>query len=130
VAAIAHGALVLEPAQRFQTTAAMLDAMRPLLPQGLAMHEVMLAPMPKEYRTRIEPRLVINATGVPVVTASRGLRSVMPAYSSRPRRTGATLVLGGLSAIALAAGALFVLPHLRAEAPVAATPETASAPTA
>jgi serine/threonine-protein kinase len=44
VVSLVHGALELDPAQRFPSAAAMLDAIRPLLPGGWSLDEGMLAP--------------------------------------------------------------------------------------
>jgi eukaryotic-like serine/threonine-protein kinase len=44
VASVVHGALELDPAQRFPSATAMLDAIRPLLPGGWSLDEGMLAP--------------------------------------------------------------------------------------
>jgi serine/threonine-protein kinase len=43
VVAVVHGALELEPAQRFPSAAAMLDVIRPLLPGGWSLDEATLA---------------------------------------------------------------------------------------
>lgn len=44
VASVVHGALQLDPAQRFPSATAMLDAIRPLLLEGWSLDEGMLAP--------------------------------------------------------------------------------------
>ncbi|WP_437733469.1 serine/threonine-protein kinase [Sorangium sp. So ce1335] len=44
-AAVVHGALRLHPSERFPTAAAMLDAIRPLLPDGFALRQEHLVPV-------------------------------------------------------------------------------------
>ncbi|AUX41689.1 uncharacterized protein SOCE26_031110 [Sorangium cellulosum] len=56
VAAILHGALRISPDARFPSAAAMLDAIKPLLPGGWALREEMLAPLPEPARSVVAPR--------------------------------------------------------------------------
>ncbi|WP_437923013.1 protein kinase [Sorangium sp. So ce291] len=56
VARVVHGALALDPGARYPSAAAMLEAMRPLLPSGTALNPSMMAPAPGVNRpTASEP---------------------------------------------------------------------------
>jgi serine/threonine-protein kinase len=59
-----------EPTERYQTAAAMLDAIRPELPGGWVIHDAMLAPLPEAEKTRVAPRLH-TAPDAPPARASR-----------------------------------------------------------
>lgn len=50
IAKVVHGALELRPEARYPSAAAMLEAMRPLLPDGFALREDMLVPVHSERR--------------------------------------------------------------------------------
>ena len=56
IAAIAHGALRFNPAERYQTAAEMLDALRPLLGGGWIIDEAMLAPLGADERALVARR--------------------------------------------------------------------------
>lgn len=61
-AAVVHGALRLDPTERFATAAAMLDAIRPLLPDGFALREDLLVPVSAATRaTRAEKLATLDA---------------------------------------------------------------------
>jgi serine/threonine-protein kinase len=133
VAAIAHGALVLDPESRFQSAAAMLSAMMPLLAQGIAMNEVMLAPMPKEYRTLVQPRLQITATGAPVVsTTNRSGRASIP-DTAKARRVAVAVTLSTAALASLAGFGVWRMMARSADAqpsPSAIAPESPASATA
>jgi eukaryotic-like serine/threonine-protein kinase len=57
VAAIVHGALRLEPEDRFPSAAAMLAKILELLPGGLDLTEDMLAPLDDAERSHAAPTL-------------------------------------------------------------------------
>jgi eukaryotic-like serine/threonine-protein kinase len=50
VAKVVHGALGLKPSERYPSAAAMLEALLALLPDGFALREEMLVPVPEEQR--------------------------------------------------------------------------------
>ncbi|WP_438016040.1 protein kinase [Sorangium sp. So ce315] len=56
VAAVVHGALRLDAGERFPTAAAMLDAIRPLLPGGIALRDELLVPISPATRARVAAR--------------------------------------------------------------------------
>jgi eukaryotic-like serine/threonine-protein kinase len=56
VAAVVHGALRLSPYERYPNAAAMLDALRSLLPGGSALHETMLVPLTDVERAFVAPK--------------------------------------------------------------------------
>ncbi|AKT37480.1 uncharacterized protein CMC5_016210 [Chondromyces crocatus] len=57
LAAVVHGALQFDPAQRFQSAAEMFEAMRALLPERWALDAAMLAPPTEAVRQVVAPRL-------------------------------------------------------------------------
>ncbi|WP_437934282.1 serine/threonine protein kinase [Sorangium sp. So ce341] len=57
VAAVVHGALRLDTGERFPSAAAMLDAIRPLLPGGFALRDELLVPVGPATRARVAARL-------------------------------------------------------------------------
>ena len=57
VAAVVHGAMRLDPTERFQSAAEMLTALQALLPRGFAIAEQMLAALPEAERATIAPAL-------------------------------------------------------------------------
>jgi cytochrome c peroxidase len=59
VAAIVHGALRIPREDRFQSAEEMLDAIRPLLPGGFAIHDAMLVPQSDVDRAAVAPRLAV-----------------------------------------------------------------------
>ncbi|WP_437746995.1 serine/threonine-protein kinase [Sorangium sp. So ce1504] len=56
VAAVVHGAIGLDTGERFPTAAAMLDAIRPLLPGGFALRDGHLVPVSPETRAKVAER--------------------------------------------------------------------------
>ncbi len=72
VAAIAHRAMRFAPADRYQSADDMLDAIRPLLPQGWAIEESMFRPLADADRGQVQARLVTQ----PDAPVPRGARSV------------------------------------------------------
>jgi serine/threonine-protein kinase len=56
-AAVVHGALQLDAGDRFPTAAAMLDAIRPLLPDGWALRDELLVPVSAATRALIAAKL-------------------------------------------------------------------------
>jgi serine/threonine-protein kinase len=79
-AAVVHGALQIHPDDRWASAAAMLDAIRPLLPDGWELHAEMLGPVDEATRALVAPRppaipsSAITAGGRPAATAA----SVVP----------------------------------------------------
>ena len=65
IAAIVHGALLFDPAQRYQTAVEMLDAMRPLLPGGWGLSEPLFVPVSEAARQVIAPRFDVPALSGP-----------------------------------------------------------------
>jgi cytochrome c peroxidase len=63
VAAVVRRALQIHRADRFQSAAEMLDALRPLLAGGFAIHDAMLVPMTDAERAVVAPRLARGAQG-------------------------------------------------------------------
>jgi serine/threonine protein kinase len=67
---VVHGALGRKPEERYPSAAAMLEALRPLLPDGFALREEMLVPVSEEERTLALsqlsslPILVVRQAGV------------------------------------------------------------------
>jgi serine/threonine-protein kinase len=156
VAAIVHKALQLDPAQRYATGAAMLEAIKPLLPNGWDVHESMLRGVSTEERAYLAPRLQLTTTGgrirqplASAVTADSGqilgrtdiastlALSEMQA-SLRPRTSPSRLPLALAGVVVLggiAGGAAYKLTGeaaSRVETPAPAHAETAktAAPTA
>lgn len=112
-AAIVHGALTLDVGERFQTAQAMLDAIRPLLPNGYGLDETMFAPLSPEHRAYVAPRLAISVggarlqtTGVGAVTThgstSRGL-----SHTVAPKSSKAAPIAIGVVALAAVGGFAF-----------------------
>jgi eukaryotic-like serine/threonine-protein kinase len=79
VAAVVHGALRIQPSERWQTATAMLDAIRPLLPHGWRLREEMLAPIDDASRAVIAVRAPDLLT-----TTSNGGRAAAIAGSVPP----------------------------------------------
>lgn len=61
IAAVAHGALVIDVAARFQNMGEMLEPIRRLLPQGLNVRPDMLVPLTEQQRAYVAPRPVQSA---------------------------------------------------------------------
>ncbi|AGP38681.1 hypothetical protein SCE1572_31890 [Sorangium cellulosum So0157-2] len=57
VAAVVHGALRLDASERFPTAAAMLDVIRPFLPDGFALRDEHLVPVSPATRARVAAKL-------------------------------------------------------------------------
>jgi Tol biopolymer transport system component len=117
VAAVVHGALTIDADARYPSAAAMLGAVRALLPGGSAIHEEMLAGVSPEVR----------ATAIPDVAAPEDATAAPPA----PRRRILPSWLPGLGvAAAIAAlGAVGVVAFHRDAPPPAGDPrQLTSAP--
>ena len=56
-AAVVRGALQVEVGERYATATAMLDAIRPLLPDGWSLHEDRLSPVSAATRATVAPKL-------------------------------------------------------------------------
>lgn len=56
-AAVVHGALKIDIGERFPTAAAMLDAIRPLLPDGWALRDELLVPVSPATRASVAAKL-------------------------------------------------------------------------
>jgi serine/threonine-protein kinase len=80
IAAIVHRALKLNPADRFESAAAMFAAIRPLLPHGWAISEDMLIPLPPQITQYVAPRLERSYPG----TGPDQLRSSSPSLVHGP----------------------------------------------
>src|SRR5690606_14880392 len=65
VAAIVHGALLFDPALRYQSAAEMLDAIRALLPNGHALNERMLVGVSDAEKQVSAPRFEVRAQSGP-----------------------------------------------------------------
>jgi serine/threonine-protein kinase len=160
VAAIVHKTLQLDPAERYATGAAMLEAIKPLLPNGWDIREQMLLSVSNEERAHLAPRLQLTTTGgrirqplASAVTADSGQglgrtdiastlalsemqagRRPRPSPSRLPLALAGVVVLGGI-----AGGAAYKLTgeatsRLNASAPgvqaEGAAPTASPAPTA
>jgi serine/threonine-protein kinase len=83
IAAIVHGALKHDLNERFQSAAAMFQAIRSLLPNGWTVHEEMLAPLSPEMRTRTASRTQTagptGGVGGGTIALSSAGQSVAPA---------------------------------------------------
>jgi eukaryotic-like serine/threonine-protein kinase len=118
VAAVLDRVLRIPPAERFPTAAAMLDAIKPLLPGGWSLREEMLVPLDATARAVIAPRLAPAAEGSTSVTARSGAVEPAPAFSvpsvtaSAPRppaRFGGATIAGAAALLGLGAlGAVMV----------------------
>lgn len=139
IAAIVHGALTLDVSERFQTSQAMLDAIRPLLPNGHELDESMFAPLSPEYRAYVAPRLALSVggahlktTGVSATTSHGGTTHGL-ASTLNPKPSRAAPILLGMGAVGVAAGvAFFALrpkPVPPPPLPVAALPAPTPTPT-
>jgi serine/threonine-protein kinase len=87
-ALVVHRALEIEPDKRYPSAAAMLDAIRPLVPGGLAIHEEMLSGLPPEL-SAAAGRVEANATTEPQRPITRdggdpSIRPTSPAFGSSP----------------------------------------------
>jgi eukaryotic-like serine/threonine-protein kinase len=129
VAAIVHKALQLDPAERFQTGGAMLEAIKPLLPQGWDIREPMLVGVSTEERATLAPRLQLTTTGgrlrplASAVTSDSGqvlgrtdiastlaLSEMQHSLRPRPAPSRLPLVLAGVVVLGgLAGGAAYKL---------------------
>jgi serine/threonine-protein kinase len=66
VALVAHQAMRFDPAERYQSAADMLEAIRPLLPAGWSIDEAMFRPLDDVERSKVEERhLTMPDTPVP-----------------------------------------------------------------
>jgi eukaryotic-like serine/threonine-protein kinase len=123
-AAVAHGALRISPDERWPTAAAMLDAIRPLLPGGWTLREDMLVPMDETARAVVAPRgndavttlgrkAVVAASVAPMPSPLAGLHETsgsVPASTATPpmrrshwkgRAAGAAAIVAGVSGVAV-----------------------------
>ena len=89
-ASVAHGAMRFDPSERYQTAAAMLDAIRPELPAGWAIAEAMLVPLAEADRQRVAPRLQTAPDAPP----PRGARTMGGARTNPGISNGATPLEG------------------------------------
>jgi serine/threonine-protein kinase len=93
IAAIVHRALKLNAADRFESTAAMFAAIRPLLPHGWAISEDMLIPLPPQITQYVAPRLERSHPGTG--TGPEQLRNSSPSLvhgQSVPDGTASAMV--------------------------------------
>jgi serine/threonine-protein kinase len=77
IAALLAGAIRFDPAERFQSAAAMFEAMRPLLQDDLTITDDMLRPLTSQERSFVAPRF---QDAMPQGRLS--MQAVMPAMSS------------------------------------------------
>jgi serine/threonine-protein kinase len=141
VASIVHRALVHEVDGRFQSAAAMLAAIRPLLGQGTYLHESMFQPLSPHARTmeaaRLPPASLPNAAPAAAPSASSLPSLEAPAagitapgmatsHARGPRSTGrAPLVVAIAASLVLGGGgyaAYRLIPHKQAAPSVAGVP--------
>ena len=121
IADVVHGALVIDRDERFPSAAAMLDAIRPLLREGWALHESMLVPLDAGDRARVAPESLRRPETAPIaaITASLGVISIPPPAAVTPPPTATapalarprsrrTVKLGAVGAAALAGTAVVV----------------------
>jgi serine/threonine-protein kinase len=100
IAAVAHTALRLDPAERYPSAAAMLRSIRTILPGDALITEDMLRPLSDAERAKKAVALSISAYG----------SSEAPAPSSAaPRATGAVIAAGIVAAAAAAGLILYKL---------------------
>ncbi len=92
VARVVHTALARDPAARYPTAQAMLDAIRPLLPYGWAVTADMLAPMSAEAKAYVAPRASMPPPGADGAAARTSMASVRPPPPLDPNATGGAMV--------------------------------------
>jgi serine/threonine-protein kinase len=93
VASIVHRALKLNPAERFESAAAVFTALRPLLPHGWTISEDMLIPLPPQITQYVAPRLEVSNPGM--TTNPEQLRASQPSLvhgQSVPDATASPMV--------------------------------------
>ncbi len=152
VAELVHRALRLDPNERFASAAAMLDALRELLPSGFGLHESQLIALPEADKQRpadifrvptdaggrrmtdsgnvLPPIHLANTAASPGITANP-LTATNGAASTGGARSKAPLIGGVLIALAAAGvGAAWFESHGKAPAEVAALPAPSAAPVA
>jgi eukaryotic-like serine/threonine-protein kinase len=104
VAAIVHGAMRLDPTERFQTAAQMLAAIQPLLSRGFAITEETLAALPAAERATVAPPLA--ASFYDTVVPRRSNVSATGAKTGARGGMGGTAVMGPMAdAVASTGGA-------------------------
>ncbi len=145
VAAILDRMLRIPRDERFPSAEAMLDALRPLLPDGTQLRAEMLVPLDVTARARVAPRFVATLGGVEGPPSVDGSMSVTARSSAGTPVEGpasvATVRRGQLRVAALALGAClagiagtfaFVAgrspPTAEPRAPAAVAPSVAPAP--
>jgi eukaryotic-like serine/threonine-protein kinase len=92
VAAIVHRALLFDPGDRFQSAAEMLEAIKPLLPQGWALRPEMIVGINDSQRAQVAPVLPISISNPPprLISSGSGTRRFTasgardPSFSSTP----------------------------------------------
>ena len=123
IAAVAHGALVIDVEGRFQSMAAMLDPIRRLLPHGLNVRPDMLVPMTDQQRAYVAPRpappvpavapSMPGANALPDASLPGGVQAQVGAASTGPQGLSISGIHGGRSkgpsgAVIFAASAVLV----------------------
>jgi serine/threonine-protein kinase len=109
VAAVVHGAMRLDPMDRFQSVAEMLTAINGLLPLGFAIEEQMIAALPDAERATVAPALdpsfydtvVPRRSGV----SPSGARTGAHAGGSGAVGADANMITGGGAAAGMGGGA-------------------------
>ena len=153
VAAITHGALRIDPRARFQTAAAMLEAIRALLPGGTStLHESLFVPLSPAERAQTAPRGVVVADpgrlpslpDVPPTAPGRGSFASSPTNPTSapygaltstvalppappPRRKVAPIVLAAAGVLVALVGGVFVFFAARGGEPTKEPARTESA---
>jgi serine/threonine-protein kinase len=147
LAEVVRRALQKDPAARFQTTIEMLDALRPLLPQGFAIHDAMLVGLPPELRAQVsvppasdgslsagsyeqddaptsarEPALPMAAAPI---DSGAGLAATRHEPATNPRRYG--VLLGAFAVLAIVGAGLGVVAFRRSAVVKASAATTTSA---
>ncbi len=140
VAAILDRTLRIPPDERYPSADAMLEALRPLLPDGAELRDAMLVPLDATARTRPAPRLqpetqpppsnldaAMSITARSSGAASSRVPGSEPALPARRPGFGAAALAIGACLLGIA-GTFAVMVSTRAPpAPAAPAPETAAA---
>jgi eukaryotic-like serine/threonine-protein kinase len=109
IAAIVHGALKLNPADRYESAAAMFHAIRPLLPYGWAISEDMLITLPEPMKLQVAPRLEVTFPGANAKTGHMSVPpGAMPDATASPMVQSQTGAQKGSSKVPIAIGAVML----------------------
>ncbi len=100
VAAVVHRALSGDPQYRFQSAAEMADALRALLPDGIALSESMFVALTTDARSAVSRRLILT----PGMTATLGMSTTVTSLGATRPRNRAGLVIPVVAVVAAAGG--------------------------